>query len=276
MFPDRRCDSGSDLDQRACLDSKRPMNNDSGTIDTCDSGSCVHSPIFGGVIFNYDDYTRYVSNLNYRYLRIDRRAEVLAKIHDLGKGNRGHTLSVYVGGVGQLLTERELSVLREIAKLCITQDHDAWILMDLTLDVVFQNKVLPRAWLAQMAPLALGESGYVRDEFLFWKVDACQPLCQKCKVAQEKVVSDRYYDLLGELLHLYERGSIVGCTEQFALDWELEQDEKGIWHPTWWNALLTSGDPTLYLTREMEDGLEGTYASAAADTYRRLGAREVW
>lgn len=254
---------------------------DSDTSDVCDIGPCVSgsapsSTLFGGVIFNYDDYTRYVSNLNYRYLRIDRRAEVLASIHDLGKGNRGHTLSVYVGGVGQLLTEREELVLGDIAKLCITQDQDAWILMDLTLDVVFQNKVLPKAWLAQVAPLALGESGYVRDEFLFWRVDACQPLCQKCKVAQEKVASDRYYDLLGELLDLYNQGSIVGCTEQFALDWELEQDEKGIWHPTWWNTLLTSGDATLYLTREMENEVGGTYASAAADTYRRLEAREVW
>ena len=236
------------------------------------SGMTSLDTALNGVRFSYDDYTRYLSNLNYRHLRVDRRAEVIAIIRDLGKGMRGHSLSIYVGGVGQLLSEREQIALRAMAESCMEEDRNAWILMDITLDVVFQDKILPRAWLSKIAPLLLREDGYVQDGFLYWRVNVCEPLCAKCKVAQERVVSDRYYDLLVELLNLYEQGSIVGCTDEFARDWELEQDENGIWHPTWWNTLLTSGDPTLYLTRAMEESDGRTYASASADMHLRLEA----
>ncbi|CAH6421246.1 Hypothetical protein POVR2_LOCUS320 [uncultured virus] len=76
--------------------------------------------------------------------------------------------------------------------------------------------------------------------------------------------------LLDELLALYEQGSIVGKSEQFYLSWQLEVDERGIWHPSWWNTLLTEGDTTLYLTKIASP--ISSYEEEAARVYLRLEA----
>jgi hypothetical protein len=218
-------------------------------------------------MFNYDEYTRYLHNLNCMYGRVDRRAEVTSIINDLGKGNRGHSLSISIGGDGQLLDEKQQDVVRDLSERCNTENQGAWIVMDLTLDVVYMSNVIPKSWMDDILPLMKREDEYIEDDFLYWKLDECDPICLTCPVAQERMVSDRYMDIISELLDLYDRGSIVGRSEAFIRDWELEADERGIYHPTWWNTLLTNGDPTLYLYN-MSEGT--SYKSESTDAYLRL------
>lgn len=218
--------------------------------------------------FNYNEYTRYVSNLNCVYSRIDRRAEVVSTIRDLGKGHRGHSLSIYIDGVGQTLDLEEQRVIEALAQRC-SENNEAWIVMDLTLDVVYMSQVLPKEWIADIAPYIKSKDEYIEDDFLFWRIEPCEILCQPCATAQERAVTDRYLAILDQLLQLYKRGSIVNCTDQFARDWELERDELGIYHPTWWNTILTSGDPTLYLQTR---GEKSNYQAASEAAYRRLEA----
>ena len=219
-------------------------------------------------MFDYDEYTRYLNNLNCMYRRIDRLAEVTSTIRDYGRGHRGHSLSVYVAGIGQTLAENEQRVIRELSEDCSTRNPGAWIVMDLTLDQIYRSNVLPRDWIASILPHILKSNEYVDDQFLYWQIDTCDTTCNDCgSNSQEISISNRHIALLDQLLALYEQGSIVGRSDSFNAAWELEMDENGIYHPTWWNMPLTRGDVTLYLTEASE---QSSYQEEATSFYLRL------
>lgn len=229
--------------------------------------------------FDYDEYTRYVHNLNCHYLRVNREAEVVALILDHGQWRRGHNLSVYVGGSGQTLDQGEQKALRKLATYC-TEQSDAWIVLDLTLDLNLPEVTLPREWVGKMLPFIMKDDEFIRDDFLCSRMDTCVsicsdsscprmfvPNCSSCPRAEERLVTSRYNELLSDLVELYSRGSLVHPGEQFISDWELLEDERGIWYPSWQNSLLTVGDPTRYLTYQLRSRSARTYRDAAADLY---------
>jgi hypothetical protein len=199
--------------------------------------------------FSYDEYTRYLHNLNCNYGRINRKAEVGASLVDMGKDRRQHTLRVYVGGTPQKLTPSQKEVLRNLSSRCSCENERSWIILDITLDVIYMSTLLPKWWISDMLPYIKKNDEYIRDEFLYWNASI---VGRTCLLSEERICDKRYYEILKQLVALYKKGSIVTVDLGFVQRWQLEEDGySGLYHPTWWNTLLTQ-DPTKYLYDALE------------------------
>lgn len=206
--------------------------------------------------FSYDEYTRYLHNLNCVYGRINRKAEVHASIVDMGKGRRQHILNVSIGGILQQLSDSQGKILRDLSEECSCLNERSWILLDTTLDVTYLSTFLPKWWINDILPYIINNDEYIKNGFLYWNASINERVCL---YAEERICDFRYYEILKQLVSMYKRGSIVTSDRNFVDKWQLKADNydgtglKTIYHPTWWNTLLTR-DPTKYLY----DALEST------------------
>jgi hypothetical protein len=199
--------------------------------------------------FSYDEYTRYLHNLNCYYGRINRKAQVAASLVDMGKDRRQHTLRVYIAGVAQKLSPSQKEVVRDLSSRCSCENERSWIVLDTSLDVIYMSTLLPKWWISDMLPYIKKDDEYIRDGFLFWNASIVE---RTCLWAEERICDRRYYQILKQLLSLYKKGSIVTVDAKFAEKWQLKEDMySGVYHPTWWNTLLTQ-DPTKYLYDVLE------------------------
>jgi len=214
---------------------------------------------------NYDAYDlmRYQCNINVIIKRYDQKIRIITRPCNLHTNTVGFELVCYLGD--HIIDVSDMIMKNTSDEALQFPQH--WILMDLTRDILFDSTILPRDWLQSVIPNIINKDYLINNQYLYLRVDR-----NICDNDFKQFVHNHYVMMLDILIKLYRRGTICNVGRRFFYAWDLIESNyyPNVFHPVWFNSIMTDGDHTKYLSNalNMDPSAEKyTYSDRLRDHY---------